>query len=338
MTNDLVTFIGGMPKAELHLHIEGTLEPELAFRLAQRNGVALPYASVEALRAAYQFANLQSFLDIYYAGASVLRHEQDFYDMTWAYLARAKNDNVVHTEIFFDPQTHTARGVPMATVVAGITRALQDGERRLGISSRLIMCFLRHLSEAEAFATVDAALPFRERIVGVGLDSSERGNPPNKFERVFARCRELGWRAVAHAGEEGPAAYIFEALDLLKAERIDHGVRCTEDAALVERLAREGVPLTVCPLSNVKLCVFPNLQQHNLKQLLAAGLRVTVNSDDPAYFGGYVNDNFTAAQQALDLSRDDLHQLATNSFLAAFIAEAHKKRLCAALDAYCSTH
>jgi adenine deaminase len=338
MTNNLSTFIAGMPKAELHLHIEGTLEPELALRLAERNGVTLPYASVEALRAAYQFTDLQSFLDIYYAGASVLKHEQDFYDLTWAYLERAKNDNVVHTEIFFDPQTHTARGVSLATVIAGITRALEDASRRLGISSQLIMCFLRHLSEAEAFATVDAALPFRERIIAVGLDSSERGHPPSQFERVFARCRELGWRAVAHAGEEGPAAYIIEALDLLKAERIDHGVRCLDNARLVARLAREQVPLTVCPLSNVRLRVFPDLQRHNLKQLLAAGLRVTVNSDDPAYFGGYVNDNFTAAQQALNLSRDDLRQLARNSFLASFLAEADKRRFCTALDAYCSTH
>jgi adenosine deaminase len=338
MTNNLSDLIAGMPKAELHLHIEGTLEPELALRLAARNGVTLPYASVEALRAAYHFADLQSFLDIYYAGASVLRQEQDFYDLTWAYLERAKTDNVLHTEIFFDPQTHTARGVPFATVITGIAHALEDGGRELGMSSRLIMCFLRHLSEAEAFATVDAALPFRERIVGVGLDSSERGHPPSKFERVFARCRELGWRAVAHAGEEGPPAYIIEALDLLKAERIDHGVRCLEDQALVARLAREQVPLTVCPLSNVKLCVFPDLQRHNLKQLLRAGLRVTVNSDDPAYFGGYVNDNFTAAQQALDLSRDDVRELAKNSFLASFIAEADKQHFCAVLDAYCRSH
>jgi adenine deaminase len=338
MTNNLSPLIAGMPKAELHLHIEGTLEPELALRLAARNGVTLPYGSVEALRAAYQFADLQSFLDIYYAGASVLKQEEDFYDLTWAYLERAKADNVVHTEIFFDPQTHTARGVSFATVVTGITRALEDAGRRLGISSRLIMCFLRHLSEAEAFATVDAALPFRERIVGVGLDSSERGHPPSKFERVFARCRELGWRVVAHAGEEGPPAYIIEALDLLKAERIDHGVRCLEDQGLVARLAREQVPLTVCPLSNVKLCVFPDMQRHNLKRLLEAGLRVTINSDDPAYFGGYVNDNFTAAQQALDLSRDDVRELAKNSFLASFIAEADKLRFCAALDAYCRSH
>lgn len=338
MTTSVSTFIAGMPKAELHLHIEGTLEPELAFHLAQRNHVTLPYASVEALRAAYQFQDLQSFLDIYYAGASVLKREQDFYDLTWAYLERAKADNVVHAEIFFDPQTHTARGVSFATVVAGITAALDEAEHRLGVGSRLIMCFLRHLSEAEAFATVDVAMPFSKRIVAAGLDSSERGHPPSKFERVFARCRELGWRIVAHAGEEGPAAYIVEALDLLKAERIDHGVRCVEDPALVERLAREQVPLTVCPLSNVKLRVFPDLQHHNLRELLAAGLRVSVNSDDPAYFGGYVNDNFIAAQRALNLTRDELLQLAKNSFLAAFIGENQKRRFCAALDAYATSH
>jgi adenosine deaminase len=338
VTNSLSTFIAGMPKAELHLHIEGTLEPDLAFRLARRNGVMLRYASVEALRAAYEFTDLQSFLDIYYAGASVLLQEHDFYDLTQAYLERAHADNVLHTEIFFDPQTHTARGVPLATVIGGISRAPEDAGRRWGIGSRLIMCFLRHLSEAEAFATVDAALPFRELIVGVGLDSSERGHPPSKFERVFARCRELGWRVVAHAGEEGPASYIIEALDLLKAERIDHGVRCVEDSALVERLVREQVPLTVCPLSNVKLRVFPDLPRHNLKQLLTAGLRATVNSDDPAYFGGYINDNFIAVQQALDLTRDELCRLARNSFLASFLGDADKRRFCAAVDHYCRTH
>lgn len=338
MSNSFSTFIAGMPKAELHLHIEGTLEPELAFRLARRNGVTLPYASVEALRSAYQFTDLQSFLDVYYAGTSVLRQEQDFYDMTWAYLERAKADNVAHAEIFFDPQTHIARGVRLPTVISGIIRALDEADHSLGISSRLIMCFLRHLSEAEAFATVDAALPFRERIIGVGLDSSERGHPPSKFERVFAQSRALGWRVVAHAGEEGPASYIIEALDLLKAERIDHGVRCVEDQALVERLVREQIPLTVCPLSNVKLRVFPDLRQHNLGRLLAAGLCVTVNSDDPAYFGGYINDNLIAAQQALNLSRDELYRLARNSFAASFIDEADKRRLNVALDAYCQSH
>lgn len=332
--DSMSALIAGMPKAELHLHIEGSLEPELAFALAQRNGVRLAYPNVEALRAAYDFADLQSFLDIYYAGASVLQTEQDFYDLTWAYLERAHADGVVHTEIFFDPQTHTARGIAFGTVITGIHRALADAEPRLGISSRLIMCFLRHLSEDDAQATVDAALPFERLITAVGLDSSERGNPPAKFARVFARCRDLGWRVVAHAGEEGPAAYVTEALDLLRAERIDHGVRSTEDPALMARLAREQVPLTVCPLSNIKLRVFPAMAAHNLRSLLDAGLCVTVNSDDPAYFGGYVNDNFIAVQRALALSREQIYRLARNSFTASFVDAAHKARLCAQLDEF----
>lgn len=332
---DLAAFIAGLPKAELHLHIEGTLEPELAFALAQRNGVTLAYPDVAALRAAYDFADLQSFLDIYYAGASVLLTEQDFYDLTWAYLQRAHVDTVLHTEIFFDPQTHTARGVPFATAIDGITRALADAEQRFGMTSGLIMCFLRHLSEADAQATVEQALPFRDRIIAVGLDSSERGHPPAKFERVFARCRELGWRVVAHAGEEGPAAYVSEALDLLRAERIDHGVRSTDDPALMARLAREQVPLTVCPLSNVKLRVFPDMAAHNLRQLLDAGLCVTVNSDDPAYFGGYVNANYMAVQQALGLGVDDLYQLARNSLEAAFADAKTKEKLMRRLDQFC---
>ncbi len=331
---DLSDLIARLPKAELHLHIEGSLEPELAFALAQRNGVSLPYPSVSALRAAYDFSDLQSFLDIYYAGASVLLLEQDFYDLTWAYLQRAHADAVVHTEIFFDPQTHTARGVPFAAVIGGIHRALADGERLLGISSRLILCFLRHLSEADAQATVNDALPFKHLVTAVGLDSSERGHPPSKFERVFARCRELGWRAVAHAGEEGPASYVTEALDLLRAERIDHGVRSTEDPALMARLAREQIPLTVCPLSNVKLRVFPDMAAHNLKALLDAGLCVTVNSDDPAYFGGYVNDNYRAVQRALGLKGAQIYRLARNSFTASFIDEEGKRRLCERLDEY----
>jgi adenosine deaminase len=327
-----------MPKAELHIHIEGSLEPELIFALSQRNRIALPYRSVEELRLAYDFADLQSFLDIYYAGASVLLQEQDFYDMTWAYLQRAHADHVVHAEIFFDPQTHTSRGVPFATVVSGIERAVRDATHSLGISSALIMCFLRHLSEDDAFATLDQALPFRDKIIGVGLDSSERGHPPAKFQRVFARCRELRWHVVAHAGEEGPPAYITEALDLLKAERIDHGVRCLEDPELVRRLARTQTPLTVCPLSNVRLRVFPDLEQHNLKALLASNLRVTVNSDDPAYFGGYLNANLVAAVQALQLSRDDLYALGMNSFLASFVRRAEKLRLCTAFDTYWEAH
>ena len=332
--DDYAALINGMPKAELHLHIEGSLEPELMFGLAKRNRVELPYPSVASLKAAYEFSDLQSFLDIYYAGASVLATERDFFDMTWAYLERAKADNVRHVEIFFDPQTHTARGVPFGTVIEGIHAALSEGARKLGISAFLIMCFLRHLSEEDAFATLHQALPYRDRIVGVGLDSSERGHPPSKFARIFARCRQLGWRVVAHAGEEGPPAYITEALDVLKAERIDHGVRCLEDPAVVARLAAEQIPLTVCPLSNVKLRVFPSLEQHNLGQLMAAGLRVTVNSDDPAYFGGYVNENYRAVQRALGLSREELRRLAKNSFLASFLPEAEKQRHCRSVDEY----
>jgi adenine deaminase len=314
-----------MPKAELHIHIEGSLEPELIFALAQRNGVALAYPSVEALRAAYAFTDLQSFLDIYYAGASVLVEEQDFFDMAWAYFKRAAADHVVHAEIFFDPQTHTARGVPVARVIAGLHRAGERAREELGLSSHLILCFLRHLSEEDGFATLEAALPWRQHFIGVGLDSSERGHPPEKFSRLFARCRELGLKVVAHAGEEGPAAYIRTALDDLKVARIDHGVRCTEDPALVQRLARERVPLTVCPLSNVKLCVFPDLAAHNLPALLEAGLCVTVNSDDPAYFGGYINQNFVALFEALpQLGRDHARQLAANSFEASFVDDATK--------------
>ena len=287
-----------MPKAELHIHIEGSLEPELIFALAERNGVALPYADVEALRAAYAFTDLQSFLDIYYAGASVLLHAQDFHDMAMAYFARSAADQVVRAELFFDPQTHTARGVPMATVVEGLHRACTDAKARFGIDAELILCFLRHLSEEDAFATLEAALPFRDMFIGVGLDSSELGHPPEKFARVFARCRELGLHIVAHAGEEGPPAYIWSALDVLKAERIDHGVQAIHDPALMQRLAHDRIPLTVCPLSNQKLCVFPDLADHNLGALLDAGLVATVNSDDPAYFGGYMTDNFLQVFEA----------------------------------------
>lgn len=314
-----------IPKAELHIHIEGSLEPELIFVLAQRNQVALPYASVEALRAAYAFTDLQSFLDIYYAGASVLLHEADFYDMAWAYFERAKADNVIHAELFFDPQTHTARGVPMAAVVQGLSRACADAQSRLGISSALILCFLRHLSEEDAFATLEAALPFREDFIGVGLDSSEVGHPPSKFSRVFARCRELGLRLVAHAGEEGPPAYIWEALNDLQVERIDHGVRCLEDPALVAELARRRVPLTVCPLSNLKLCVVKDLRDHPMKRLLDAGLCAMVNSDDPAYFGGYMNANLVQTVEALHLSTGDVVALANNSFEASFMDEARRQ-------------
>ncbi len=308
-----------MPKAELHIHIEGSLEPELIFALAQRNGVSLPYASVDALRSAYAFTNLQSFLDIYYAGASVLLKEQDFYDMARAYFLRAAQDKVIHAELFFDPQTHTARGVSMETVINGLHRACVDAKAELGISAALIMCFLRHLSEEEAFASLEEALPFRDKLIGVGLDSGEVGNPPEKFARVFARCRELGFHLVAHAGEEGPPAYVWTALDVLKVERIDHGVQSSKDALLMQRLARDRIALTVCPLSNLKLCVFPDLASHNLRQLLDAGLVATVNSDDPAYFGGYLNENFTQTFAATGLTAQHAYTLARNSFEASFI-------------------
>ena len=315
-----------MPKAELHIHIEGSLEPEQIFALAARNSVTLPYASVEALRRAYAFSNLQSFLDVYYAGASVLLREQDFYDMTRAYLLRAAADNVLHTELFFDPQTHTARGVSMACVINGLHRACVDAEAELGISTSLILCFLRHLSEEAAFETLEQALPFRDKLVGVGLDSGKLGNPPEKFAKVFARCRDLGFHLVAHAGEEGPPAYIWTALDVLKVERIDHGVQASKDALLMQRLATDRIPLTVCPLSNLKLCVFPDLPSHNLRELLAAGLMATVNSDDPAYFGGYINDNFTQTFSATGLDASHAYTLARNSFEASFIEASAKRR------------
>ena len=329
----LPALLRAMPKAELHLHIEGSLEPELIFKLGQRNGVKLPYANVEALRAAYAFTDLQSFLDIYYAGASVLLKEADFFDMAWAYFERAAADNVVHAELFFDPQTHTARGVAMQTVIQGLDHACRRAHAELGISASLILCFLRHLSEDEALATFDAAMPHRRRFIGVGLDSSERGHPPEKFARVFAKAAAAGLKCVAHAGEEGPPEYIRTALDVLKVQRIDHGVRCMEDPALVARLARERVPLTVCPLSNVKLCVFKRLRDHNLVELLDAGLCVTVNSDDPAYFGGYVNQNLVETFEALSqLGAQQAYQLARNSFEASFIDAAAKAAFIARLD------
>ena len=328
----LPALLAAMPKAELHIHIEGSLEPELIFGLAKRNGVALPYASVEDLRRAYAFSNLQSFLDIYYAGASVLLKEQDFHDMAWAYLQKARADNVVRTEVFFDPQTHTARGVSMETVVKGLHRACVDA-KQLGVSAELILCFLRHLSEEDAFATLEQALPFRDKFIGVGLDSSEVGHPPEKFARVFARCRELGLHLVAHAGEEGPPAYVWSALDVLKVERIDHGVQSMKDPALVARLAKDRIPLTVCPLSNLKLRVFPRLADHNLRQLLAAGLVATVNSDDPAYFGGYMNDNFVQTFAATGLRAESAYRLAANSFEGSFAAPAAKKAWLEQLEA-----
>lgn len=329
---DLKNLIRRIPKAELHLHIEGTLEPEMMMTLAQRNRVELPYANVDEIRDAYNFSDLQSFLDIYYAGAQVLRETQDFYDLTLAYLERAAEDNVRHVEIFFDPQTHTARHISFATVIDGISGALREGESRLGITSRLIMCFLRHLSCDDAEATLDEALPHKDRIHAVGLDSSEVGHPPSRFVSVFDRARNEGFLTVAHAGEEGPPAYIREALDLLKVKRIDHGVRCMEDPGLVERLVDEQIPLTVCPLSNVKLCVFKSLEQHNLKQLLQQGLCVTINSDDPAYFGGYIGENYLRTQQALNLSSADIRTLTRNAFTASFLSDADIQRHIAELD------
>lgn len=321
-----------MPKAELHVHIEGTLEPDLAFALARRNGIALPYADEAALRAAYDFDSLQSFLDLYYACADVLRTADDFRDLMLAYLERAAADNVVHAEIFFDPQTHTARGISYLTVLDGLEEGLRIGRQRWGISGLLILCFLRHLSEEEAFATLAEAEPWLDRIHGFGLDSSEKGHPPSKFARVFARCRELGKPVVAHAGEEGPPAYVVEALDLLGSARIDHGVRAVEDPELVARLAREAIPLTVCPLSNLRLCVFGSMAEHTLPQLLAAGVRVTVNSDDPAYFGGYLNDNIRAVQAAFGFDAATWQRIARNSFEASFVDAAQKAVWIAELD------
>ena len=323
--------IDRLPKAELHLHIEGSLEPGLLFELARRNGVAIPYASVDEVRAAYSFSNLQDFLDIYYRGMSVLLTEQDFFDLTWAYLERAAADNVRHVEIFFDPQGHTQRGVGFTTVLNGIEAALKRAEADLGITYRLIMCFLRHLSEEDAFATLALAEPHLLRIHGVGLDSSELGHPPSKFARVFARARELGLHVTAHAGEEGPPAYVWEALDLLKVERIDHGNRALEDPALTARIASEQLTLTVCPLSNLRLCVIDELALSPVRRMLDAGLKVTINSDDPAYFGGYVNDNFHAVANALDLSEADIVQLARNSFTGSFLPPAEQARHLAAI-------
>lgn len=321
-----IELIRALPKAELHVHIEGTFEPELMFAIAQRNQIRIPYQSVEEVKQAYNFHNLQSFLDIYYAGANVLVHEQDFYDLAWAYFEKCAEDRVVHTEMFFDPQTHTERGVEFATVLAGLKRACTDAKEKLGISSQLIMCFLRHLSEEKAFETLEQALPFKDDIIAIGLDSSEVGHPPSKFERVFAKAREAGFLIVAHAGEEGPPEYIWEALDLLKVNRIDHGVRSEEDERLMTRLIAEKMPLTVCPLSNLKLCVVKDMGEHNIRRLLQKGVHVTVNSDDPSYFGGYMNDNFIAIQEALALSHDELKQLAINSFEASFISDEEKQK------------
>ncbi len=331
---DMKQFLENMPKAELHLHIEGSLEPELMFEIGQRNGVNLPFSTVEDVRAAYQFHNLQEFLDIYYQGANVLLHERDFYDMTMAYLLRCRQQNVIHAEIFFDPQTHTDRGIDIGVVINGIYGALQDAQKQWGMSTRLILCFLRHLSGEAAMDTLIRALPYRDRIVGVGLDSSEVGHPPEKFKDVFDRARAEGFLTVAHAGEEGPPEYIWQALDLLKVSRIDHGVRCIEDNALVDRLIAENIPLTVCPLSNIKLCVFKKMADHNLLQLLDRGVRVTVNSDDPAYFGGYMNENFLALHEALGLSQQQAVSLVRNSFEASFISDSERALLNSKLDAF----
>jgi adenine deaminase len=329
----LPDLLRAMPKAELHMHIEGSLEPEMIFALAAKNGVQIPYANVGALRAAYSFTKLQDFLDIYHTGTLVLRTEQDFYDMAMAYFRRAAADNVIRAEIFFDTQTHTGHGLAAATVVNGLHRACVDARTQLGLSADLIFCFLRHLSEEEGLQSLEEVLPLRDKILGIGLASSELGHPPEKFARAFARARELGFRLVAHAGEEGPPAYIWGALDVLKVERIDHGVQALQDAALMQRLVRDRVPLTVCPLSNLKLCVFPTLAQHNLKTLLDAGVVATVNSDDPAYFGGYINENFTQTFAALGLAARHAYQLAANSFQASFIGADERRRCMDRLDA-----
>jgi len=329
-------FIHGIPKAELHIHIEGTLEPELMFEFAAKNGCSLSFESVADIRRAYNFRDLQSFLDLYYQGAQVLLDEDDFYRLTWAYLLKAADQNVRHTEIFFDPQTHTQRGIKFETVVQGIQRALRDAEPQLGLSSKLILCFLRHLSVADAMKTLEEALEFKDWIAAVGLDSSELGFPPEKFAPVFDRARQEGFKTVAHAGEEGPAEYIWQALSLLKVERIDHGIRCVEDAALVEHLVKQQIPLTVCPLSNIKLGVFDHLSQHNLIQMLKLGLCVTVNSDDPAYFGGYIEENFRALYQALGIDSQDIYKLARNAFRASFLDPAEKKQYLSELDEFVS--
>ncbi|MBY0501794.1 MAG: adenosine deaminase [Alphaproteobacteria bacterium] len=331
------TFIQDLPKAELHLHIEGTLEPELLFTLAERNKISLPYPTIEDAYLAYKFKDLQSFLDIFYAGSQVLVTQQDFYDLTWAYLQKAKEQNIRYAEIFFDPQTHTKRGVSFETIITGLSEALREGEKIFGISTKLILCFLRDLSAKSAMNTLQQALPYRDYFSGVGLDSAEQHNPPRKFTEVFDEARKHGLFTVAHAGEEGSSEYIWEALDFLKALRIDHGVRCIKDDVLVERLKIEQIPLTICPLSNIKLHVFDAMEHHPLKELLIKGLRVTINSDDPAYFGGYVNENFLTTALALNLSYENVYQLAKNSFLASFLPIDEKNRLIAELDHYYGT-
>lgn len=326
-------FIATLPKAELHLHIEGSLEPELMFALAKRNHIAIPYATIDDVRNAYNFTSLQSFLDIYYAGAAVLIHEEDFFDLTWAYLLKCASQNVKHVEIFFDPQTHTARGISFEVVINGITQALDKAKEELGISSFLIMCFLRHLSEEDGFETLKMALPFKDKIIGVGLDSSEVGHPPSKFERLFNACAKEGFNIVAHAGEEGDSSYIWEAIRLLNVQRIDHGIRCDEDATLVAYLKEKQIPLTVCPLSNLKLCAVKEMCEHNILRLLKEGLMVMINSDDPAYFGGYLNENYEAVAKYLHANKEELKALAKNSFKASFLPLNEIEAHCSAIDA-----
>ncbi|PSU33944.1 adenosine deaminase [Photobacterium lutimaris] len=327
-------FISGLPKVELHLHLEGTLEPELMFTLAERNNVILPYSSIESLKAAYQFHDLQAFLDIYYQGALVLQTEQDFYDLTYAYLKRCKEEHIIHTEVFFDPQIHTQTGTPFDTVTGGVTRALKDGEANLGITSGLIMCFLRDLSEDEAIETLKQAILYKDDIVAVGLDSSESGNPPEKFERVFAMARNTGFKTVAHAGEEGSADYIWGAINALKVDRIDHGVRCSDDPKLVDYLVEHQLPLTVCPLSNVQLNVFDDIAHHNIVDLLKQGVLVTINSDDPAYFGGYLNENYLAVAEAFDLTKQEVARFSENAIKASFLSDEKKQLLQQKLEHY----
>jgi adenosine deaminase len=329
-------FIENMPKAELHLHIEGTFEPELMFEIAQRNNIELPYEDVEALRKAYDFSQLQDFLDIYYQGMNVLQEEQDFYDLTWAYLQKIHTQNVLHTEIFFDPQGHTSRGVPFETALNGIYRALEAGEKELGISFGLIMCFLRHLDADDAMLTLEQAISHKDKIIGVGLDSSELGHPPEKFTEVFEKAKAEGFHIVAHAGEEGPPEYVYQALDLLKVDRIDHGNRALEDKALTQRVADEGIALTVCPLSNLKLCVVDDLKNHPMREMLQAGLKATMNSDDPAYFGGYMNENYSQLAEALALTQEEIVTLARNGFEASFVSNDRKQVMLDRLETFVS--
>ena len=324
MTNKITEFIKNVPKAELHLHIEGTLEPELMFKLAKKNNVSIPYKNVEEVKSAYNFKNLDSFLDIYYQSSKVLINEEDFFDLAWAYLLKCKEDNIVHTEIFFDPQAHIDRGVSFEVIINGISKALKKANLEFGLSSKIIMCFLRHLDEESGFNVLNYALKHKDKIIGVGLDSSEIGNPPKKFQKLFQRSIEEGFLTVAHAGEEGPTEYIWDSINLLKVKRIDHGVQCLKDDKLVEELKKRQIPLTVCPLSNVKLCVFDNLKNHNLKKMLIRGLRVMVNSDDPAYFGGYLNKNLIETQLALDLNFEEMKNLIINSFKSSFLEDSKK--------------